>query len=218
MRIVSVNVSQVREVTLADGSSSGRTGIFKQPASGSVRLETRGFAGDDQADRRHHGWPTQAAYAFSMQEYAYWNKTLGRTDLTYGLFGENLTVDGLDDAAICLGDIFTVGTARVQVTFPRVPCSTLAMAVNDKAFVKAFLARRRCGPYFSVLSPGSVKVGDSLMLEAADPTRISLSEAMYLMHEAENEIKRWEAAARIPSLDTRWQAKFLAKAKEATPH
>jgi MOSC domain-containing protein YiiM len=218
MRIVSINVSKVREVTLSDGSSSGRTGIFKQPTSGPVRLETRGFAGDEQADRRHHGWPTQAAYAFSMQEYAYWNKTLGRTDLAYGLFGENLTVDGLDDEAICIGDIYTIGSARVQVTFPRVPCSTLAMAVNDKSFVKAFLARRRCGPYFSVLSSGAVAIGDSLVLESADPARLSLSEAMYLMHEAENATERWEAAARILALDTRWQTKFLAKAKEATPH
>lgn len=213
MRIVSVNVSPVQEVLR--GGSIVRTGIFKQPTAARLSLGERGLAGDDQADKRHHGWPTQALYAFSAAEYEHWRQHLGRFDLEYGRFGENLTVDGLDDEAICIGDIYRIASARVQVTFPRVPCSTLAMAVDDPSIVKAFLKRGRCGPYFAVLSPGEIGVGDPIELEFADPTRLSLFEAMHLMHFATDARERWAQASAIHAMDSRWKTKFAAKAKEA---
>jgi MOSC domain-containing protein YiiM len=214
MKIVSVNVSGIREVMHKGKVVS--TGIFKQPTSQAVQIETRGLVGDDQADKRHHGAPNQAVYAFSAQEYAYWNQTLGRTDFVFGLFGENLTVDGFDDSQVCLGDTFKVGQATLQATFPRQPCSTLAMAVKDPTFPKQFLARMRVGSYFQVLEPGSVKVGDSFEALQRHPAAISVVEAVKLMHftdHSEAAAEAWKAAARVDSLDSGWREKFLQKAQ-----
>jgi len=214
MRIVSLNLSPIREV-----SHKGRvvrTGIYKQPTQVPVMLRERGFDGDQQADKKHHGWITQAAYAFAAEEYAHWRATLARADLPFGLFGENLTVEGLDDEKVCIGDVYRVGDARVQVTFPREPCSTLAMAVNDTGFPKVFLARKRVGPYFRVLAEGLVQTGDEVARESAHPARLSIAQAIDLMHFAEGDAAqlrgRYQRAAQIEALDERWKTKFVRMA------
>jgi len=212
MRIVSLNVAPVSEVL--HKQKLVRTAIFKQPTTHRILLDTRGFVGDEQADKRHHGWPSQAAYAFSAEEYGYWRSRLGRLDLPFGLFGENMTCEGLDDAAVCIGDIFRVGEARIQVTFPRLPCSTLALAVGDAGIVKGFLERKRVGPYFAVLTPGLVGTGDELHLEAPDPGRVSILELMYLLHDAKGNAadrQRWDVTADIPALDSRVREKLRGK-------
>jgi MOSC domain-containing protein YiiM len=209
--IASINVSPVREVVR--GGRLVRTGIFKTSFAGPVRLGERGFVGDDQADRKHHGHPTQAAYAFAAEEYPHWQAFLSRLTLPHGSFGENLTVTGLDDDAVCIGDVYRVGGARVEVTFPRVPCSTLAAALDSPQIVKAFLERARCGPYLRVLTPGEVGVGDAMTRESAHPLGLSLREAMILMHAAEPSRTRCEEAASIEAMDERWRTKFAAKAE-----
>ncbi|MEY3232397.1 MAG: hypothetical protein RL689_2486 [Planctomycetota bacterium] len=211
MEIVSVNVSAVREV--AAGGKVLRTGIFKAPAGGRVHLGERGLTGDDQADRRHHGWPTQAAYAFAAEEYPHWQAFLSRLTLPHGSFGENLTVAGLDDDTVCIGDVYRVGGARVEVTFPRVPCSTLAAALDSPQIVKAFLERARCGPYLRVLTPGKVGVGDTMTRESAHSLGLSLREAMILMHAPAPSRTRCAEAASIKAMDERWRTKFAAKAE-----
>jgi MOSC domain-containing protein YiiM len=210
MRIVSINVSAVREVHA--GGRLVRTGIFKMPVSGPVRLGERGFEGDDQADRKHHGHPTQAAYAFAAEEYPHWQAFLSRLELPHGSFGENLTVAGLDDDAVCIGDVYALGTVRVEVTFVREPCSTLAAALDAPGIVKAFRERARCGPYLRVLTPGDVRVGDALTRERAHPVGLSLREAMTLIHSDSPSRVRCEQAASIEAMDERWRTKFAAKA------
>lgn len=210
MFVVSLNVSPIIDHT-TDSGKQVRTGIFKQPSLGPVMLGIRGFTGDDQADKRHHGWPTQAAYAFSAQEYTYWRNE-HNASYPYGLFGENLTIDGLDDSKVCLGDIYRVGDARIQVTSPRLPCSTLAMAVKTNAIVKGFMSRRRVGPYFSVLSPGDIKQGDEFTLETPDPLRISIVECMELLHEEIIKPSRLREMASIVAIDSRIREKALARA------
>jgi len=212
MRIISLNVSEIIEVK--HKGKLVKTAIYKQPTTRRIMLGVLGFEGDDQADKRHHGGPTQAAYAFSAEEYAYWRTELGRFDLSYGLFGENMTVEGLDDSKVCIGDIYLVGGARVQVTFPRLPCSTLAMAVADPGIVKGFLKRKRVGPYFAVLGAGEVGVADEITLETAQSDRVSIVELMYLLHDApgsQKDRERWHAAASIDALDVRVKTKLLVK-------
>jgi MOSC domain-containing protein YiiM len=206
MRVASVNISPI--LTVAHHGKQVRTAIYKQPISGRLLLAERGFRGDEQADKRHHGRPTQAAYAFSAAEYPYWNGVLGRFDLVPGRFGENLTIEGLDDAAVCIGDIYRLGDARVQVTFPRLPCSTLAMALDDTAFPKAFLARMRTGPYLRVLSEGDVGAGDAMTLEWAHPARLSIVETVHLLHFEKNAAARWREASEIVEMDEEVRAKF----------
>jgi MOSC domain-containing protein YiiM len=212
MIVVSLNISPVIAHTTPAGKSV-RTGIFKRPTTARVMLHERGFTGDDQADKRHHGWPTQAAYAFSAQEYKHWRSVLG-LELPFGLFGENLTIDGLDDSAVHLGDVYRLGSALMQVSSPRLPCSTLAMAVGTTAIVKGFMERMRVGPYFTVLEAGEVGTGDILTLQQADPRMVSIVRCMELLHATiiTNDIRAGlTSITQIAAADSRIKEKALAK-------
>jgi MOSC domain-containing protein YiiM len=216
MIVVSVNLSPIIAVTAKNGKRV-ETAIFKKPAAGPVNVGTRGIVGDDQADKRHHGHPTQALYAFSAQEYAHWRGVKNKP-FPYGLFGENLTIDGLDDSLVCLGDRYRIGSVSVEVTFPRLPCSTLAMAVEDTSIVAGFLERKRVGPYLRVLSEGTLAAGDSVNIESSHPARLSIVECMYLLHDAEGtprDLERWRDLSEIDAADDRVKEKALAKLASA---
>lgn len=137
---------------------SVRTAIFKHPVEGPVRLEMTSIEGDEQANKRVHGGPNKAVYAYDMAFYRFWEET-GKT-LESGHFGENLTTVGLPDHEAGLGDTFRVGTAVLMVVQPRFPCNNLNVRFNDSTMVKQFQQARRHGIYFRVVEPGEVKAGD----------------------------------------------------------
>jgi MOSC domain-containing protein YiiM len=155
--LISVNVSAVRTVT--HNGKPLRTAIGKQPVSGSVDVEALSLAGDQQADHRYHGGPDRAVYAYASADYAWWSERVGRT-LAPGLFGENLTLRGVDVSGAQIGERWRVGGAVVQVTAPRTPCSKLAYVMDDPRFVKAFGAALRPGAYLRVIEAGAVAAGD----------------------------------------------------------
>jgi MOSC domain-containing protein YiiM len=160
-RVVSVNVGQPRRV-----SWHGRTvtsAIWKRPVSGRHRVLGVNVDGDDQADRRVHGGPTKAVYAYAVADYAWWQHDLDR-DLGPGTFGENLTVDGVDPAATVIGERWQVGTAVLRVTEPRIPCFKLGMRMGDAAFVDRFAAAGRPGTYLAIDTAGELGAGDSIDL------------------------------------------------------
>ncbi len=153
--------------------TSWRTAIYKKEVTGAVFLGTLGLTGDGQADHRHHGGPDQAVLCYSAEHYPLWRIETGRTDLAYGEFGENLVVTGFADHTVCIGDVFDVGLAQVQVTKPREPCLTLARKWGDPGIVRAVWQNQRGGWYVRVLREGSVQVGDRYTLvsrEAGAPT------------------------------------------------
>ncbi len=122
MKILSVNVSTPKEVAYQGGTVT--TGIFKEPVTGRVMVRRLNIEGDDQADRRVHGVGfDMAIYAYPIEHYAFWQKELGRQDFPHGQFGENLTVSGLSEETVRVGDVFRIGGALMQVTQPRIPCS-----------------------------------------------------------------------------------------------
>ncbi|MBS0196048.1 MAG: MOSC domain-containing protein [Planctomycetes bacterium] len=209
MRIVSVNTSAVRHVTRGERSYS--TAIFKAAQTGPVGVHSLGLEGDDQSDKRHHGGPTQAVYALSTQEYDHWRSELNR-DIPLGLMGENLSIDGLDDSTVCVGDIWRIGTVELQVTKTRAPCATLAMAMELPAFPKAFLARLRVGPYFRVLQEGTLCVGDEAKVLHKDTAGLTCPEVTRLMYLTNDERDAWKRAAAVDALCPKWKAKFLARA------
>jgi MOSC domain-containing protein YiiM len=127
MRLVSVQVGKVREVV--DRGRAVRTAIYKEPVHLRVRARTLGLEGDTQADQRVHGGPDKAVYAYDLSRYAHWKRELG-ADFLPGQFGENLTVEGMPDTQISLGDVYRVGSALLQVTEPRGPCFKLAMKMK----------------------------------------------------------------------------------------
>lgn len=162
MRLVSVNVSLPRPVEFRGRVVS--TSIFKEPAGGRVAVRRLSLAGDWQADLRSHGGLNKAVYAYPLEHYARWATELGRDDLRPGQFGENLTVEGLAEDAVRLGDAFRVGTALLQVTQPRYPCFKLGIRMGDASFPRHFLASGRTGFYLRVLEEGELSAGDAVEL------------------------------------------------------
>ncbi|UOQ55139.1 MOSC domain-containing protein [Hymenobacter cellulosivorans] len=162
MNVVSVNVGQPRAVQWKGRTIE--TGIFKAPVASPVAVLADRLVGDEQVDRRVHGGPDKAVYAYDLDHYAFWEAQLPTTALTPGIFGENLTTSGLPDHAVCLGDTFAVGTAVLVALQPRLPCVKLGLRFNDEHFVKQFQAARRSGIYFGVRQPGQLQAGDALML------------------------------------------------------
>lgn len=177
MKVVSVNVSAPR-VEQWQGQIL-TTGIFKEPVAGRIAVTKLTLEGDSQVDRRYHGGLNKAVYGYPLEHYAPWQEFLTST-FGPGQFGENLTTEGLLEEDVCLGDVFRIGSAVLQVTQPRVPCHKLAMKMRMPAFPKWFLKSGRLGFYFRVVEEGHVEAGDSIELIEADPERISIRELWQL--------------------------------------
>jgi len=162
MKILSVNVGQPRETEFKNKKVI--SGIWKEPVQGTVEVGETNLAGDRQATAVVHGGIHKAVYAFSHDRYAWWQQVLGRDDLACGMFGENLTVAGLDESEIRIGDWWQAGTARFAVTGPRIPCNNLAMRFADDSVPRHFSASGWPGVYLRVLQAGTVAAGDSVEL------------------------------------------------------
>jgi MOSC domain-containing protein YiiM len=172
-RLLSVNVSLPRSV-----DHEGRTvltGIFKEPVTGRVGVRRLNVQGDGQADLRVHGGPDKAVYAYDLSGYEYWRRELSR-DLPFGQFGENLTVEGMPETEVSIGDVLRVGTAVLQVTQPRSPCGKLVMKMGLPGFAKDFLRSERTGFYLRVLEEGEVGAGDAISVVREDPGRVRVME------------------------------------------
>lgn len=172
--MISVNVSGPR--TVVDGGRAIRTGIFKEPIPGRVRLGRLNLEGDAQADLRVHGGPDKAVYAYPVEHYEYWKQVLEMSALPFGQFGENLTVEGLREDRVRLGDVFRVGTAVVQVTQPRSPCYKLGIRMGSKDFPRLFQASGRPGFYLRVLEEGEVGAGDDIVRLRTHPEQRTVLE------------------------------------------
>lgn len=157
-KVVSVNVGAVREI-VRDGRVI-RTAIWKEPVGGRVRVSRGGLEGDAQADPMVHGGPDKAVYAYAVEDYRYWTEQGLPTHP--GLFGENLTLQGVDLGAALPGVRWRIGTAVFEVTQPRLPCYKLGIRVGDPGFPKRFLAAARYGVYLRVAEPGQLGAGDSV--------------------------------------------------------
>ena len=160
-RLLSVNVGAVRQIELAGQART--TAIWKLPVSGRVAVRGVNLAGDDQADRRVHGGPDKAVYAYAREDYAWWERQLGRT-LDPGMFGENLTTEGIDLTDALVGERWRVGSAVLQVTSPRVPCWKLGARMGDPRFPARFAAAGRPGAYLAILEQGALGAGDRIQV------------------------------------------------------
>lgn len=150
------------------------TGIFKRPVDGKVAVNLLHLDGDGQADLQVHGGRDKAIYVYPACHYATWEAELGITTLEAAQFGENLTVGGIDETSVIIGDEYRVGSARVTVTQPRLPCFKLGIRMNDAAFPKRFLASGRLGFYLRVLQTGELQTGDTFELLERPDHRISV--------------------------------------------
>jgi MOSC domain-containing protein YiiM len=171
-KIVSVNVGTA---TPFEHTTPGITGIFKKPQVGPVEIGPYGLKDDAICDTKHHGGLDQAVYLYGVPDYDYWASEIGSA-LEAGTFGENLTVENLESGNICIGDRFTLGALILEVTSPRIPCRTFAARMDDKLFVKKFLAANRPGIYCRVLVGGAVSAGDVLNLVPYEGIKLPIIE------------------------------------------
>ena len=178
MRVVSVNVGLPREVMWHGRSVT--TGIYKEPVAGRVTLRTLNLDGDRQADLNVHGGKDKAVYCYPIEHYDYWKKELPGRDLPLGVFGENFTTDGLLEDSVHLGDRFSVGSAEVVVTQPRLPCYKLGVRFGSDDMVRRFLASGRSGFYVAVRREGEVEAGDEIKVIAREANAVPVPAITYL--------------------------------------
>jgi len=174
MKIVSLNVGLPR--TVLDHGREVTTGIFKAAVPGPLLLRRLNLDGDHQADLENHGGRNKAVYAYASEHYEFWRKQFPEMDLPWGMFGENLTTEGLTEEGACIGDHFRIGEAIVKVTQPRIPCYKLGIRFGRPDIVKRFLASRRSGIYFCVVEEGLVNTGDTIERIREDEHRISIAD------------------------------------------
>lgn len=174
MKIVSLNTGLPREVTWHGLSVT--TGIFKQPVEGRIALRRLNLDGDRQADLTVHGGKDKAVYCYPLTHYDYWKRELPGHELPLAVFGENFTIDGLLEDDVHLGDRFSVGSAEVVVTQPRLPCYKLGIRFQMDDMVRRFLISGRTGFYLAVTREGEVAAGDEIKPLSRDPNKVPVSE------------------------------------------
>jgi MOSC domain-containing protein YiiM len=206
MKLISVNVGLPREVAVNGGGVS--TGIFKHAVSGAIRVERLNLVGDRQADLSVHGGPYKAVYGYPAEHYDYWRRELAEDDLPWGMFGENLTTEGLHESAVYIGDRYRVGTAELVVTQPRSPCYKLGIRFGRPEMVKRFLHSGRSGSYFAVAQEGEVKAGDSIELLSRDANSLPISDINKLYASEKKDREMLERAVQIKGLSESWRRYF----------
>ena len=207
--LVSVNVGLPRKIDTPRGPVM--TAIFKSPTERRLTVEPHNLEGDRQADLDSHGGENKAIYGYPMEHYPVWSEELGRSDLEYGQFGENLTTRGLVETDVGLGDLFSVGSTVLQVAQPRLPCFKLGIRMGDPTFVKRFLRTGRPGFYLRVVQPGELGVGDSMQRVERGATGITVYELWKLSHGDGTDRERMRLALEVPTLGPEWRTPLERK-------
>ncbi|BAU46857.1 molybdenum cofactor biosysynthesis protein [Sulfurifustis variabilis] len=206
MRVVSLNVGRPRAVP-----HEGRevlTGIYKDPVSGRRAVRRLNIDGDGQADLRVHGGADKAVYLYPLEHYAYWAAELGVGLFPHGQFGENLTTEGLLEEAVCIGDVFRVGTTLLEVSQPRSPCYKLGIRMGDAGFPARFTASRRIGFYLRVLQEGELAAGNAIERVSRGEGELTVADVFALRHVASGDPERWRRALAVPALADSWRRHF----------
>ena len=209
MRVISVNVGQPKEVVWKGRKVT--TGIFKEPVEGRVVVGRLNIEGDRQADLTVHGGPEQAIYAYPAEYYHFWREQFPEMNLPWGMFGENLTIEGLLDETVHIGDCFQVGSAHVVVTQPRVPCYKLGLKFGRDDMLKRFLESGLTGFYFAVRKEGNVAAGDSITLLQRDEHQVRVADITRLYREDKYNADLLQKVVAMEVLPERWREYFMER-------
>ena len=180
MRVLSVNVGPIREVIWRGEVVT--TAIWKHPVEGRVAIRGVNLVGDDQADREVHGGPDKAVYAYAREDYDVWRDRHGVATMP-GLFGENLTVDGVDLVHAIVGERWEIGTALLEIAQPRLPCFKLGIRMGDARFPRRFQDEERMGAYFRVVREGDVGRGDAIAVVSRPEHGVTLDDMVGALHD-----------------------------------
>ena len=207
-RLLSVNVGLPRDVTW--NGKTVRTSVWKSPVSGRRMVRKLDIDGDAQADLAGHGGEQRAVFVYQIESYHFWESFLGRSDFTFGQFGENFTVEGLLDSEVCVGDRYRIGDAIFEVTQPRVTCYRVGIRMNEPRMPALLVAHHRPGFYFRVLQEGEVGAGDDIVKITDGPERMSVADVDALLYLPGPSREQLQRALRIPALSKGWQGSFRA--------
>jgi MOSC domain-containing protein YiiM/ferredoxin-NADP reductase/ferredoxin len=207
-RLASVNVGLPRDIEWR--GHIVHTGIWKAPVVGRCQVQQLNLEGDGQGDRAGHGGEQRAVFVYQLESYRYWQDRLKRDDFVHGQFGENLTVDGLPDDTVCIGDRYQIGTAVFEVTQPRVTCYRVGIRLNEPRMPAWLTGSNRPGFYFRVIRQGDVGAGDDIVKVGQAAERLTVAEANALLYSSRHPRVRLECALRIDALSPGWRASFEA--------
>ena len=213
-KIISVNVGLPRLAMW--GGVTVSTGIFKKPVAGRVWLRTLNLDGDRQSDLSVHGGVDKAVYAYSAEHYGFWREELPGMELPWGMFGENLTLEGLGfgEDEVNIGDRFRIGEVELTVTQPRMPCHKLAIKFQRADILKRFLMSGRTGFYFSVQREGEIQAGDELELIERDAHGLKVSDITRLYAHDRDDVETMRRALEVEALPEGWRGFFREKLRK----
>jgi MOSC domain-containing protein YiiM len=204
--LVSVNVGMPKDV-----SWQGRTvhtGVWKDPVSGPRMVRRLNIDGDGQGDTAGHGGEQRAVFVYQIGSYRHWQRHFGRDDLPYGWFGENLTVDGLPDDEVCIGDRYRIGEAEFEVTQPRVTCYRVGLRTGEHELPALLVSHHRPGFYMRVVREGRIEAGDEIVKTRPGPHALTVADTDALLYLPGRDPAKLRVATRIPALSPGWQESF----------
>jgi len=204
--LLSVNVGMPKDVSWHD--KTVYTGVWKEPVTGPQMVRRLNIDGDGQGDKQGHGGEQRAVLVYQIQSYAHWRRHFGRDDLAYGNFGENLTVDGLPDDEVCIGDRYRIGEAEFEVTQPRVTCYRVGMRLGEPELPALLVSHHRPGFYMRVITEGRIQAGDSIVKTTTGPGALSVADTDALLYLPGRDRAKLNVAAAIPALSPGWQQSF----------
>lgn len=212
-RLLSVNVGMPKDV--AWQGKTVHTGVWKAPVAGPCMVRRLNIDGDGQGDLAGHGGEHRAVLVYQQDSYRFWQTRLGRSDLSFGQFGENFTVDGLADADVCIGDRYRIGNALFEVTQPRVTCYRVGIRMNEPQMAALLVKENRPGFYLRVLEEGEVAAGDEIVRVATGAEGMSVAEIDALLYKPGHPRAQLERAMRIPALSEGWRQSIAALLDQA---
>jgi MOSC domain-containing protein YiiM/ferredoxin-NADP reductase len=207
-RLISVNVGLPRDIEWRGRTI--RTGIWKEPVQGRVRVGRLNVEGDGQGDLAGHGGEQRAVFVYQIESYRHWSEHLGRGDFVHGHFGENFTIEGLPDDEVCIGDRYRVGGALFEVTQPRVTCFRVGIRTNEPRMPALLTSSGRPGFYLRVLEEGEVGAGDGIDLVERGPQGMTVAEVNALLYSSQHPRERLQRALQIAALSPGWRWSFEA--------
>jgi MOSC domain-containing protein YiiM len=214
MQVISVNVGQPREVVWR--GQIVETGIFKEAVEGRIAIRRLNLEGDRQADLTVHGGLDKAIYAYPAEHYSFWREQFPEMELPWGMFGENLTLTGLLEDTVHIGDHFQVGSAKLMVTQPRLPCFKLGIKFGRDDILKRFLVSGMTGFYFAVLEEGGVAAGDPVSLAHQDEHQIKVADIVRLYREDKYNLDLIQRIVAVDALAEEWRDYFQERLEKLT--
>src|SRR5215475_11457922 len=209
-KVLSVNVGGVREFDY--GGRPARSAIWKFPVVGRITARGVNLAGDDQADRKAHGGPDKAVYAYAVEDARWWEQEIGRS-LAYGEFGENLTTESIEVNDAFIGERWEIGTTVLEVSEPRVPCWRLGVRMNDQLFPRRFTEASRPGTYLRIVVEGDVGAGDEIRVIERPNHDLTVRDVFRIYTRDRHEVDRLLPVPGMSESWRSWASDFLQRRK-----